>query len=181
MDPPAAPAPGGLDVSREPERSPREAERAELIREGTTMALYVGLSLLAVMLILPEDQAAGRWSRAGTLALASLGLLLAHITASQISARLVDGRRFKGDRAVVLGAQVLAGLGITLVAAIPVVILSGPDGVLASELLLLGLIASVAYTAARRSPASRVRSVAYSVLIVLVCIGVLWVKSLAAH
>jgi len=165
----------------EPERRSPEAERAELIREGVTMALYVGLSLLAVMLVLPEDQAAGRWSRAGTLALASLGLLLAHITASQISARLVDGGRFAGDRAQVLGTQVAAGMAITLVAAIPVVMVAGPDGVLAAELILLALIAGVAYAAARRAPASRARALGYTVLVVLVCLGVLWVKSLAAH
>jgi len=51
QDPSAATAPGGLPLRREPEARSLEAERAELLREGVAMALYVGLSLLDVMLV----------------------------------------------------------------------------------------------------------------------------------
>lgn len=50
-----------------------------------------------------------------------------------------------------------------------------------SELLLLGLICLVGYRAARTVPVGRLTALLYVSVVVVLCLGVLWVKSLAAH
>jgi len=56
-----------------------EGQRQARIREGLTMALYIGLSLLAVMVALPRNVTAALDPHpAVTLFLTSISLLIAH-------------------------------------------------------------------------------------------------------
>jgi FtsH-binding integral membrane protein len=156
--------------------------RRERVREGVTMALYISLSLLAVLVALPPALDPGAGARpALTLFLTSLGLILAHALAFRLSARLVHRGALPAAQLELLAAQLAGGLAVTAVAVAPVLLLGGPDGVRAAEWLLLAFVAVVGYLAARAVPLSRPRALAYVAAVVALTLGVLLVKSLVHH
>ena len=68
-----------------------EGQRQARIREGLTMALYIGLSLLAVMVALPRNVTAALDPHpAVTLFLTSISLLIAHQLAWYKAQGLID-------------------------------------------------------------------------------------------
>src|SRR5262245_53154262 len=86
-----------------------ETNELELVREGVAMALYVSLSLLAVMAALPREvHATGPVVLAIGVALTALGLIAAHWLAFRLSTRLTYGELFRAEHAAVLSAQVAA-------------------------------------------------------------------------
>ena len=134
------------------ETAPAEHDR-ERMREGVTMALYISLSLLAVLVALPPALDPGDTERpALTILLTSFGLFFAHALAFRISTRLVHRGELSAANLQLLTAQFLGGLAVTAVAVTPVLILGGPDGVRAAEWLLLAFVAVVGYAAARVAP-----------------------------
>ena len=154
----------------------------ERIHEAVTMALYVSLSLLAVLVAQPTSLAPGASeSPALAIVLTSVGLILAHLLAFRLSTRLVHRGQLSPASAELLGAQLIGGLAVTLVAVVPVLLIGGPGGVLAAELLLLAFIAGVGYVAARSVPLSRPRALAYVAVVVALALAVLWVKGLVHH
>jgi hypothetical protein len=158
------------------------AHRRERMREGVTMALYISLSLLAVMLAVPRDAGpATADSPALVIFLTSVGLILAHQLAFRLSTRLAHHGQLGREHLDLLAAQLAGGLIVTLVAVIPVILIEGIRGVIVSELVLLTFIAAVAYTAARLVPRSRIRSLGYAGGIVVIALAVLWVKGLVGH
>jgi len=168
--------------SDEPPGSREAAHRRERIREAVTMALYISLSLLAVMLALPRDVGpSASESPALVIFLTALGLILAHQLAYRLSTRLAHHGRLTREHIDILAAQLLGGFAVTIVAVIPLLLIPGRQGVIVSELVLLAFIAGVAYTAARMVPRGRVRSLGYAAGIVVVALGVLWVKGLVGH
>ena len=161
---------------------PRRSHRQELVRECVTMALYVGLTLLAVMVALPKDVAPeSSDSPAAVLFFTSLGLLFAHQVAYRVSARLAHRGQLLSEHVELLAAQLVGGLAVTAIAVIPVLFVDGRAGVLISELLLLGFIAVVSYVAARSVPVGRLRALGYSAGIVALTLVVLWVENLVDH
>jgi FtsH-binding integral membrane protein len=164
------------------EQAAAEERLRERVREGVTMALYVSLSLLAVMVALPTDVGPGASeSPAATIALTAAGLILAHILAFRISARLVGRGRVAADHLEILGAQLLGGATVTLVAVVPVLLLGAPAGVDIAELLLVAFIGLTGYAAARSVPLSRPRAAVYVASVVIAALVVLGVKSLVGH
>jgi hypothetical protein len=158
------------------------AHRKERMREGVTMALYISLSLLAVMLAIPRDLGpSSAESPALVIFLTALGLILAHQLASRLSTRLAHHGRLGREHLDLFAAQLVGGLIVTVVAVIPVLLIDGHRGVIVSELVLLAFIATVAYTAARLVPYSRLRALGYTAGIVVIALAVLWVKGLVGH
>jgi hypothetical protein len=158
------------------------AHRRERMREGVTMALYISLSLLAVMLALPREAGPSTAeSPALVIFLTALGLILAHQLASRLSTRLAHHGRLGHEHLDLFAAQLVGGLIVTVVAVIPVILIEGYRGVVVSELVLLAFIAAVAYAAARLVPYSRFRSLLFTGGIVVLALGVLWVKGLVGH
>ncbi len=158
------------------------AHRRERIREGVTMALYISLSLLAVMLAVPRDIGpSSAESPALVIFLTALGLILAHQLASRLSTRLAHHGRLAREHLDLFAAQLLGGVIVTVVAVVPVILIDGHRGVIVSELVLLAFIAGVAYNAARLVPYSRLRSLGYAGGIVVIALAVLWVKGLVGH
>ncbi|HVG98854.1 MAG TPA: hypothetical protein VNK05_18240, partial [Chloroflexota bacterium] len=154
----------------------------ERVHEGLTMALYVSLSLLAVLVALPPSMDPGAAARpALTLCLTSVGLILAHALAFRLSARLVHHGALPAAQLELLAAQLAGGLAVTAVAVTPVLLIGGPEGVRAAEFLLLAFVAVVGYLAARAVPVSRPRALAYVAFVVALALGVLWIKSLVGH
>ena len=94
------------------------------------MALFIGLSLLAVMVALPTDvTTAVNPHPAVTLFLASIALLIAHQLAFRLSARLAHQREIGSEHLDLLAAQLIGGLSVTAVAVIPVILIGGRTGV----------------------------------------------------
>ena len=157
-----------------------DALTREVIREGTTMALYISLSQLAVLTALPAGSGADEnlwWLILAT----SIGLVLAHQVAFRMSARLVsDGSRLDKDAPVLLRAQLLGGAAVTALAVLPVLVF-GPSALRWSIGLLLAFVMIVGYLVARSTPTSRWRALAYVVFVALVVVGVLVVKTAVAH
>jgi hypothetical protein len=164
--------------------SPAHESRAhERLHEGVTMALYISLSLLAVLVAQEETSLAPGASASPAVAvvLTSVGLILAHQLAFQLSTRLVHRGQLSPASVELLGAQLIGGLAVTVVAVAPVLLIDRPGGVLAAELLLLAFIAGVGYVAARSVPLSRPRALAYVGVVVVLALAVLWVKGLVHH
>ncbi|KAB7744109.1 hypothetical protein GA707_11710 [Nostocoides sp. F2B08] len=154
----------------------------EQLREGITMALYIGFSLLAVLLATPTDYVDDSRTRvATTVALTALGLVLAHQVAYRLSTRLLNRGVLDAESLAILRAQLLGGLPVVAVAAVPVLLFGGRTGVLVAELLLLAIVASVGYLTARSAGASS-RSVLLNVVGVMVVVGaVLALKIAVGH
>jgi len=156
--------------------------RRERDREAVTMALYVGISLLAVMLALPSDfgaDAAG--DAAVSLFLTSVGLIVAHLYAFRLSTRLLhQGQLPPGSRDLMV-AQIVGGAAVTIVAIVPVLLFQGPTGLFLSKLALTALIAGAGYNAARAASMGRLRSLAYVVAAVVSVLIILGIKGLVHH
>ncbi|MFN8167851.1 MAG: hypothetical protein U0S36_03610 [Candidatus Nanopelagicales bacterium] len=154
----------------------------EQIREGVLMALYIGLSLLAVLLVSPSPDAEDTAREvAGTVFLTALGLVLAHQLAFRLATRLVNEGELDEEARTALKAQLKAGLLVAVLAALPVLLLGGDVGLVLSELLMLAMVVVVGYVVARASGRTRFRSVTY-VLGVALAVGlVLSVKTAVGH
>jgi hypothetical protein len=146
-----------------------DERRIELVGEGFTMALYVGLLLLAVMVALSPSRLQGDSIRAPALAIlaTSVGLILAHQIAFRIFSRLIGRRKVTRASSELLAAQLVGGLAVAAVAVLPVLVFGSMGGVAVSEFLLLALICLVAYRAARVVPVGRVTALMYVAVIVL--------------
>jgi hypothetical protein len=159
-----------------------EGHRQARVREGLTMALYIGLSLLAVMVALPSDWTAVLDPHpAVTLFLTSISLLIAHQLAFRLSARLAHGGALGAEHLDLLAAQVVGGLAVTTVAVVPVILFEGRTGVVIAELALLAFIAAVGYASARTIHVSRARAVLSVLGVVALVLVVLAIKELVHH
>lgn len=157
-----------------------DEHRREWLREAVTMALYVSLSLLAVLVALPPGQQLSETDLALTVLVTSIALLFAHAVAFRLSSRLVNKGLLDDVGRKLLAAQLAGGLATAVIASAPVFLL-GSAGIRISEFLLLAFVAVTGYRAARSVPASRTRSLAYVGVLVLVVLAVLFVKSLVGH
>lgn len=155
-----------------------QVTQRETVREGVTMALYLSLSLLAVLLAVPtttqEDPVA-------LVTLSALGLLGAHLIAFTISSRLVSEGVFDAESRRVATAQVAAGLAIVILVTIPMLLFDAPTSLYVAEALLLLVVVGVGYLAARAAKASVLRSVIYLAVVLIVVAGVLVLKALVGH
>ena len=158
-----------------------DPEESEIWREGITMALYISLSQLAVMVALPTQQVQEAANLALTVALTSIGLILAHQLAFRVSTRLVSKDSRVGPRDLrLLRAQLIGGGAVTLLAVLPI-LLFGPGGYRVSIFLLLGFVMAVGYLVARTAPVSRPKALIYVAFIAVLVVVVLTVKSLVSH
>lgn len=159
-----------------------EGHRQARVREGLTMALYIGLSLLAVMVALPRNVTASLEPHpAVALFLTSISLLIAHQLAFRLSARLAHQGALGAEHLDLLAAQVVGGLAVTAVAVIPVILFEGRTGVVIAELALLAFIAVVGYASARTIHVSRVRALLSVLGVIALVLVVLWIKELVHH
>jgi hypothetical protein len=150
-------------------------------REAITMALYVSISLVSVMIALPSELSPDEADRpALAVFLTSVGLMLAHTLAFRISTRLAHGE-LPAHVVAVLLAQLAGGLAVTVVAVVPILVAGGSAGVRLSEYLLIAFVGATSYTAGRASAMSRRRSMTYAAVVVMIALAVLWVKALTPH
>lgn len=157
-----------------------DLERKEWLREAVTMALYVSLSLLAVLVALPPGTNLADRHLAGTILVTAVALLLAHQVAFRLSTRLINKGLLDDAGRRLLSAQVTGGLVTGVVAAAPV-FLFGARALRLTEFLVLAFVAATGYRAARSVPTSRTKALGYVAFVVVVVLAVLFVKSLVAH
>lgn len=159
-----------------------EGHRQARVREGLTMALYIGLSLLAVMVALPRNVTAALDPHpAVTLFLTSISLLIAHQLAFRLSARLAHQGALGAEHLDLLAAQVVGGLAVTTVAVVPVLLFEGTTGVVIAELALLTFIGAVGYASARTIHVSRARALLSVLGVIALVLVVLAIKELVHY
>ncbi len=154
--------------------------RRERIREAMTMALYISLSLLAVLVALPTSRDHSGLAAAATLLVTAVGLVLAHHVAFRLSSRLVDQGLVTAESLRSLGAQMAGALPVAVVAALPPLVFGSSTGRILSEALLLAFVAGVGYFAVRQT-ASRARSIGYVAGLVATIAVVVAVKAAVGH
>ena len=184
----AASAPGSapdgpvLDADASLSENNPDGRDIELTREALTMALYLSLSLLAVLIALPvvQKHQDHSWQAAWTVFATGIGLLLAHHLAFRLSSRLVSEGLLTPESRRALKAQLVGGVPVAVLASVPVLLFGEDPGENIAILLLGAFVVLVGYRSARHR-ASPLRSLAYSVLVVAAALGVLAVKSLVAH
>lgn len=170
------------DLSIDEANSSAHPRHDDSLHEGLTMALYISLSLLAVMVALPSELNPGEAIRpALVIFLTSLGLILAHTVAFRLSTRLLNRGLLSPSNRGILAAQFAGGLAVTVVAVAPVLLFGSPQGVEIAKYLLLGFVCLVGYAAARSAQVSRSRALLYVTTVVLAVLAVIWVKSLVGH
>jgi diaminopimelate decarboxylase len=152
---------------------------AERIREGMTIALYLSLSLLAVMVAFEDPTHPETTGTANLVFLTAIGLLLAHLLAFRMSSRFVARGERTDEYLALVGAQLIGGGLVIVLATAPLLLLGSWPGLLVAELLLLTLISGVGYVTARSAGSSRARSLLYVAGVVALTLLVLWVKGLA--
>ncbi len=142
------------------------------------MALYLSLSLLAVLLAVSatvqEDPVA-------LVTLTAIGLLVAHLVAFSISSRLVSEGVFDAESRRIASVQILAGLAVVVLVTVPMLLFDAPTSLYVAEAVLLLVVVGVGYLAARAARASVVRSVAYVATVVVVVLAVLALKAMVGH
>lgn len=142
--------------------------RHEELREGITMSLYINLSLLAVLLVIPVNQGQTRIQMVVFVLMTTLALLVAHQIAFRLSSRFMNDGVVHREVPRLLTAQ---GLGAATAAALAVVpiIFFGREGIWLSESLLLAFVCAIGFIASRSGGATVLRATGYvGFLIVLV-------------
>lgn len=145
-----------------------------------TMALYISLSLLAVLVALPAHDEPSGTTAAVTVVVSAVGLVLAHYVAFRLSSRLVDQGLVTTESLHLLGAQLSGALPVAIVAGLPPLVLGGTAGRILSEVLLLVFVAGVGYRAVRQSVGPG-RSILYVGGLVVAVGVVVAVKSAVGH
>ncbi len=146
-----------------------------IMRESLTMGLYITISLLAVLSAKPHG---GETAAALTLIWGTtLGLILAHWVAFQLTARLFAGGRLPSHDRIAMVGQAVAALGVACLASVPLLI-SANAGPALSRGVLAGLIGLFAFGAARRHGGSGGRATAYALIVVAIALAVAVAKYL---
>jgi hypothetical protein len=110
-----------------------------VIRESVTMALYITISLLAVLAAQPP----GDRSVIGVLGIiwgTTLGLSLAHWLAFRLAARLFSGSVLDRHDRVAMAAQGVSAVGVATLASAPLLVADGESALDLSRLVLAGLV-----------------------------------------
>jgi hypothetical protein len=151
--------------------------RHELRLETSTMALYVSVVLLAALVALEDGATTADSDMLGLIWGTTIGLALAHYFAFRVASRLVRGTSFhKRDGEIAL-AQLGGAVIVSALCTIPVVIFpdsSKNDFVRFELAVLLGV---AGYAAGRTGGATRMRSLATGVIVLVLGVGVAFVKN----
>jgi MYXO-CTERM domain-containing protein len=153
----------------------------QVLREIITVALYLAIVLLALLLGLGEGSSSqGReviliWE-------AAIGLGIAHLFAARLTAIVASGGRLDAEELWVDFAVGVTVVAIAGVATLPYVVWTDTgDAGTAAGVWLMGLIGVAAYAGTRRAGASRLRSLLLAALGLVSAASVVFIKYLISH
>ena len=152
----------------------------QVLREITTVALYLAIVLLALLLGLGQGTSQGReviliWETA-------IGLGIAHLFVVRLSAIVASGGRLDAEELWIDFAVGVAVAAVAGVATIPYVVWSDTgDAGTAAGVWLMGLIGVAAYAGTRRAGASRLRSLMLAALGLVSAASVVFIKYSISH
>ena len=164
-------------------------EQVELLREATTMVLYLSVVEIAEVAALPESRSAtgATTGAVGPTLLAliwgtAVGLALAHWFAFRIAAPAFRGDRVTRHDNLVGLAQLGGAIFVALVSSVPALLADPHSSQLATGLVLALLIGVVGYVIARTSGRSHTSSIFYGLTALALGVLVAFVKNaLATH
>jgi hypothetical protein len=153
-----------------------------VLHETTTMALYLAISMLALLAALPHGEGGATHTVVGTVWGTIAGLTLAHLLAFRLSGKLLAGGWLDRAELLAIAGQVLAAIGVALLISVPLWWSTGTQAVAYARLLLAAMIGVFAFGVAIQQSPSRFRAVLYAVAVVAISLGVAVIKNrLAGH
>jgi hypothetical protein len=156
-------------------------ERLHLRREAATMALYVALCLLAV-LVARQDTEASTIEGLEVVWGTTLGLAIVHWFAFRYSARLFGGGSVTDLDVRIAQAQLAAASAIGAVASVPIILFPASVEFAAAWIVISVVVAVVGYLVAEIAGASKLRSLAYAGVVLSLATAIAVTKNLlAAH
>jgi hypothetical protein len=158
-----------MPIDEVDERHAPMADQAA-IRESITMALYITISLLAVLTAQPP----GDVTASAVLTVVwgtTLGLTLAHWLAFQLTARLFAGAELPSHDRMAMVGQAVAAIGVACLVSVPLM-LDASSGLALSRSILAGLVGLFAFGAARRHGGSVGRAMIYALVVVAIALSV---------
>lgn len=155
--------------------------RREVVREGVTMALYITISLLAVLVAVPAGDHSSV-AMLGTIWGTAIGLTMAHVLAFRLSAKLVSAGELAAQERFAIAAQAAASATVAAVASLPMLVTDGEAALGMSRLLLSGFVGICAYGVGRQSGGTGGRALLYASTTVVIALVVALLKNaLAGH
>lgn len=152
--------------------------RHEEWHEGVTMAIYVNLSLLAVLLVIPENSEQSHIQLVVFILATTIALLLAHQVAFRLSSKFVNRGEVHHNLSRLLLAQGAGAATAAALASVPVLFF-GVDGLWLSEALLLAFVCSIGFIASRSGGASILRAIGYVAFLIVVVTAIIVFKIVA--
>jgi len=160
---------------------PDSAQRAILFREALASGLYVAIVLVGAVVAVPVASLPGDLQMALLVLGSAVGLVLAHWFAFRLASHLAEAGWRSRDAVEEGVAQLVGGLVVATVAALPFVILSGAT----ARAVSLGLLLAMPGVAGAMVLRQRGRSWPASVVAGLVESGlagvIVWLKLALAH
>ncbi|MEZ5380556.1 MAG: hypothetical protein R2754_02030 [Microthrixaceae bacterium] len=156
------------------EQSPGE----ELRKEGSTMALYVAVCLLAGLMAVPDAVGHHGVRVIGIVWGTTIGLTLAHLFAFRLSSRLVSHGRVDPHDVRVGAAQLAGATLVAMICTVPILFLSETAELDAVRLLLAAFVAVVGYEVASSNGGSRGRSLLYAGAVMVMALTIAITKNI---
>lgn len=161
---------------------PERAHRKLLAREMLASVLYITLVLLAALVAVPSSRLPSDRYLVGIILGTSLGLLLAHWFAFRLAAHITTEQgHWTPSAAQEAAAQLVGGLAVASLAAIPFVLLDSATAMAVTLWLLAALPAVAGFLIARLRGSSRVVALATGAWVLVLAGGVVVLKNALGH
>jgi len=157
------------------------AHRRQLARELVASALYVDLVLLAGLVVVPADQLPHGRVVVPVVLGTAIGLLAAHWVAFRLAVQVTTAGNWHEAASQEAAAQLVGGLGVAILAALPFVWLAPDQALRVAMLVLVAPSAAVGVAIGRLRGHSWLRSTGVAVVVLLVDAVVVAVKIGGAH
>lgn len=157
-------------------------EHGLLVREALTSGLYLALVLLGAIVATPDDSLPSDAVAVRLLLGTALGLVLAHLLAFRLAARLTHS---SGDLTMIAareaGAQIVGSLVVAGAATIPFLLLDGRSARIGALLVLAALPAISGLVIGRLNGLGWSRALLWASLVLVLAVTVVVVKASVSH
>ena len=160
----------------------RDEEARLVAREFFAAGLYMALVLLAVLVAVPIESLPSDESVVGLLIGSAIGLTLAHWLAFRLAAHLTEEDGFAAQSAArEAAAQVVGGVGVAALAAVPFILLDGEAALTGALVVLAALPALTGLAIARLRGRSWLAALVTAAVVLLLAVVVVLVKEGLGH